>query len=101
MDIDDVDHVELSLCLKFSRWEFEFNKFFLCTTQMNERPEQICTSLNRKRANAVDRAVHGDYNKGKILNQPRFSIGQRVRILTRIFPLDEGFHQGNKGGWDV
>jgi hypothetical protein len=67
---------------------------------MNERSEWICASVLWKKANAVDRAVYGEYNKGKILNQSRFSTGQRVKIFVRIFPLDEGFYLGNKGGWD-
>lgn len=91
MDIDAVGLRELSLL---------FNKIFLCPTQKSERFEWICASLNRKIANAVDRAVCGEYNKGKILDQPLLAIGQKVKIFTRIFLLDEGFHLGNKGGWD-
>jgi len=91
MDIDAVGRRELS---------FVFNKFFLCSTQKSERLKWTCASLNRKKANAVDRAVCREYNKGKILDQPILAIGQKVRIFTRIFPLDEGFHLGNKGGLD-
>jgi len=80
--------------------EFGINKFFLCSTQKSESPEWICAFLYRKKANAVDRAVCGEYNKGKILDQPLLAIGQRVKTFTRIFPLDKGFHLGNKGGWD-
>jgi hypothetical protein len=91
MDIDAVGRRELS---------FLFNKFFFCSTQNSERPEWICTSLNRKKANAVDRAECREYNKNNILDQPLLAIGQKVRIFTRIFPSDEGFRLGNKGGWD-
>jgi hypothetical protein len=53
-----------------------FNKFILYSTQKSERPEWICASQGRrdkatlmKKANAVDRAKSGEYNRGKILDQ--------------------------------
>jgi hypothetical protein len=69
-------------------------------------------TLHRKRTKAVDRALSGEYNRGKILDQQQKAIGQRVRMFTRVgsqqetfsliplFFLDEGFHLVKKGGWD-
>jgi hypothetical protein len=62
--------------------------------------EWICASKDWKNGNAVDRAVCGEYNRGKILDQPPLGMGERVKIFTHISSLDEGFHLVNKGGWD-
>jgi hypothetical protein len=77
-----------------------FNKFFPCSTQKSERHEWIFASEELKKGNAVDRAVCGEYNRGKILDQPPFVMGERANIFSQIFALDEGCHLVNKGGWD-
>jgi len=48
MDIDAGGHREMSLYANFTLQRFVFNIFFLHSTQMNERPEQICAFRHRK-----------------------------------------------------
>jgi len=73
-----------------------FNKFILDSTQKSEKPEWSCAYQCRrdketlkKKANAVDRANNGEYNRDKILEQYRLAIGQKLRTLKQTFYLDE------------